>query len=429
MAITGKFTDHQQELGAESGVVDYNIEIAIAMKILKILYKNIILLCGGGVLMLSSCDKVELRNSLEDDTVAPGPVTDVTYDALPGAATIRYSLPADNDVLYVIGEYEIKPGVNYNVKSSYYNNSLTVVGFGTTNEYNVNLYAVDRSGNRSEKKTVTVKPLSPPVQTAFATLDYVQGFGGIYLTFENAAKANLVANVLIKDEHGDWKEYDKYYTALPMGSYSVRGLDAVPTTFGISIYDRWENRSDTLIQEITPIYEAELNTARFKQLALPGDATNLWNMTMLWDGIPDNNGGFASSESFPKHFQFNLGTKTKLSRFKLWGVYTQDRFYLSGNVREFELWGSDNPDPQGSFDGWELIGTYTVIKPSGLPEGELSADDRAIALAGIDFDVSPDAPPATYLRVNILSTFGAPRNASVGDAWIRELKFWGVEQP
>src|SRR5690606_18947048 len=213
------------------------------MKILETRHKNIVLLLCGFIFALSSCDKVELRDNLEQDDVAPGVVTDVTFEGLPGAAKIKYSLPDDDDVLYVVGEYNIRPGLGYNVKSSYYNNSLTVVGFGTTDEYTVDLYVVDRSGNRSEKTTVSVTPLPPPVQTAFATLDYVQGFGGIFLTFENAAKANLVANVLVKDEHGDWVEYDKYYMALPFGAYSVRGLDAEPTTFGVSIYDRWENRS------------------------------------------------------------------------------------------------------------------------------------------------------------------------------------------
>src|SRR5690606_19938994 len=153
------------------------------------------------------------------------------------------SLPEDNDVLYVVGEYEIRPGVGYNVKSSYYSNSLTVVGFGTTDEYTVDLYVVDRSGNRSEKTTVSITPLPSPVQTAFETLDYVQGFGGIFLTFENTAKANLVTNVLVKDAHGEWVEYDKYYTALPSGAYSVRGVDAVCMTFGLSRCDRCEQRS------------------------------------------------------------------------------------------------------------------------------------------------------------------------------------------
>src|SRR5690606_32952890 len=95
------------------------------MKILKTRHKNIVLLLCGVLFMLSSCDKVELRGNLEQDDVAPGSVTDVSFEDLPGAAKINYSLPDDQDVLYVVGEYNIRPGVGYNVKSSYYSNSLT----------------------------------------------------------------------------------------------------------------------------------------------------------------------------------------------------------------------------------------------------------------------------------------------------------------
>src|SRR5690606_15340242 len=397
------------------------------MKILKTRHKNIVLLLCGVIFMLSSCDKVELRDNLEQDDVAPGSVTDVSFEGLPGAAKINYSLPDDNDVLYVVGEYNIRTGVGYNVKSSYYNNSLTVVGFGTTDEYTVDLYVVDRSGNRSEKTTVAITPLTTPVQTAFETLDYVQGFGGIYLTFENAAKANLVTNVLVKDAHGEWVEYDKYYTALPSGAYSVRGVDAVPTTFGVSIYDRWENRSDTLIREITPIYEAQLDKSKFTTLALPGDGGNAWTLSGLWNDVTASGHGISSTGSFPARYNFDIGTRSKLSRFKFWGVY-DGREYSAGNIREFELWGSNDPDPQGSFDGWELLGLYTVAKPSGLPEGELSADDKATAAAGIEFEISQDVPPVRYIRINILSTFASPRNAANAQAWMREITFWGQEQ-
>ncbi len=400
------------------------------MKFLRNLCKSWSLMCTV-VFLLLSCDPIELREHLENDGVSPGPVSDITFEALPGAAKISYSLPSDEDLLYVVAEYEIRPGVAYNVKSSYYSNSVTVVGFGKTDEYRVDLYAVDRGGNQSEKKSIVVKPLTPPVQTAFQTLDYVSGFGGIYLTFDNTAKANLVTNVLIKDEYGDWVEYEKYYTALSAGAYAVRGLNAVPTQFGVSIYDRWGNRSDTLVKELTPIFEMQLDKKKFRALPLPGDHPNAWEITGIWNDDIRNttaSGGFSSTGPFPKYFQFSLGTKSKLSRFKFWGVH-DGREYSSGNIKEFELWGSNAPDPQGSFDGWELLGTYTVVKPSGLPEGELTADDSAIAIGGFDFDVSPDAPSVLYLRVNVLSSFASPRNSANGTAWVREMTFWGQEQP
>jgi len=398
------------------------------MKFFKNLYFITPFLLSVFTLFFSSCEQADLRDPLESDSEAPGIVTDIEVENLPGGATISYTLPDDKDILYVVADYEIRKGVAYDVKSSYYNNSVTILGFGTTEEYDVDLYVVDRSGNKSERTTIKVNPLTPPVQLAFEKLDYTRGFGGIHLTFENETKANLVTNILVRNEANEWIEYDKYYTSLPNGDYSVRNLQSVPTTFGVYLYDRWNNHSDTLIREITPLFEMELDKSKFKELSLAGDAANAWNLPGLWNGVPQSGHGISSTGPFPKHFQFSLGTKSKLSRLKIWGVY-DGREYSSGNIKEFEVWGSNNPDPNGSFEGWELMGTYTVVKPSGLPEGELSSDDRAVAAAGFDFDISPDAPAVLYVRLNILSSFASPRNSANGTAWSREITLWGQEQP
>src|SRR5690606_14647887 len=150
-------------------------------------------------------------------------------------------------------------------------------------------------------------PLTPPVQLAFEKLDYTRGFGGIHLTFDNETKANLVTNILVRNEANEWIEYDKYYTSLPNGDYSVRNLQSVPTTFGVYLYDRWNNHSDTLIREITPLFEMELDKSKFKELSLAGDAANAWNLPGLWNGVPQSGHGISSTGPFPKHFQFSLG--------------------------------------------------------------------------------------------------------------------------
>src|SRR3546814_2358569 len=45
--------------------------------------------------------------------------------------------------------------------ASYFADSLEVYGFADTSEYTVQLYAVDRAGNRSEVVNVPVTPLEP----------------------------------------------------------------------------------------------------------------------------------------------------------------------------------------------------------------------------------------------------------------------------
>lgn len=388
-------------------------------------FKNKSFLLLGLIIMLTACERLEIRNPLESDDAAPGPITDIRVENLQGGANITYSLPKDDDMLYVQAEYEIRQGVKQEVRASLYSNALTVLGFGETKEYTVSLYSVDRSGNKSTSVDVKVNPLMPAVLSAFETLDYEGGFGGINMNFENASKTDLAATVIIKDSFGDWVEYDKYYTGLANAAYSVRGLPSRPTVFGVYISDRWNNASDTLIKELTPLFETKLNKGRFATLSLPGEALNVWKFADLWDDITTDNKGYRSNGKFPMHFHINLGTESRLSRFRIWGVY-DGREYSSSNLKEFALWGSNSPNPNGSYDGWTFIDEYEVIRPSGLrPGDELTADDRAVAAAGYEFIVPPGTPAFKYLRINLLSSFSVPRNASNGEIWIREISFWG----
>lgn len=377
------------------------------------------------LVFLASCEQLQLRDALEDDDTIPGPVTGIEIENVAGGAIIRYTLPADNDLLYVLAEYDIRPGIEQQVKASLYNNSLVLQGFGGIKKYPVTLYTVDRSGNRSEPVQIEVQPTSSPVAEAFNALDYVRDFGGINLSFTNEAKADLAATILIRDSFGEWIEYDKYYTAQVNGSYSVRGLPAEPTVFGVYISDRWENTSDTLIREAVPLFEEELDKGIFELVPLPGDAVSQWNLRALWDNNTTSNNGFHSSDALPKRFQFDLGKQSKLSRFRIWGI-TDGREYSSGNIKEFEIWGSDSPNPDGSYDGWTLMGEYEVLRPSGLnPGDELTAEDREQAVAGFEFIVPPNAPAFRYIRFKILSSFASPRGSEKGEVWFKEFTFWG----
>lgn len=377
--------------------------------------------------LLSSCERLEIRDTLESDSSAPGIITDLSVENLPGGATISYTLPDDDDLLYVQAQYEIRPGIKQEVRASYYNKSLTVLGFGDINEYSVSLYSVDRSGNKSSPVSVTVNPLKAPVQSAFEGLSYERDFGGITMVFQNEAKADLAATILIKDAFDDWIEYDRYYTGLPDGFYSVRGLPAEPTIFGVYISDRWDNSSDTLIQQATPLFEKQLNKKLFSHVPLPGDAANTWKYPSLWDDVTTSNAGFKAADALPKRFQFDVGSKVKLSRFKIWGVFG-GREYSSANLKEFELWGSNAPNPDGSFDGWTLIEEYEVVRPSGLSVGdELTADDIQMATDGFEFVIPAGAPSVKYIRFNFLSSFASPRNSEKGEVWLREFTFWGQE--
>jgi len=375
------------------------------------------------VLAMLSCSKSDMRTPIDEAGPKPGTAKVEQVENLPGAAKISFSLPHSANILYVEADYMIRAGVHQQAVSSSYGNFLIVEGFSEAKEYPVSLTVVGRGGERSDPVDVIVHPSTPPVRESFESLAYVEDFGGISVNFLNETKAALSVSVLTKDAYGDWVDYDRYYTSRPDVAYPVRGLAAEPTTFGVYVTDRWGNNSDTLVQKLTPLFEQQLDKSKFQVLSLPDDVKNSWPTSGIWDNVDLVNGkGFSNQDApFPKGFNFDIGVKSKISRLRLWGVH-DNREFSGGNVKQFELWGSN--DPGEGDDGWELLGAFEVVKPSG-PGAQLTAEDRAAAANGMDFSIPVSAPAVRYVRFRIISTFASPPNSSLGASWVTELTLWG----
>src|SRR3546814_16366339 len=108
----------------------------------------------------------------------------VLVGKLNGVSKIIYILPGDEDLFYVLSETEALRG-KIHAKSSLYSNNVLIEGFGDTKAREVTLYAVDRGENRSEPVTVTINPLTPPMQMVRNTVDIKEDFGGVNIQFEN----------------------------------------------------------------------------------------------------------------------------------------------------------------------------------------------------------------------------------------------------
>lgn len=70
-------------------------------------------------------------------------------------------------------------------------------------------------------------------------------------------------------------------------TFSVRGFLDVPRDFEICFEDKWGNRSPVKKENLTPIYEAELDKKKFKEVILPGDFPCTFyesKMEYIWDG-------------------------------------------------------------------------------------------------------------------------------------------------
>lgn len=383
----------------------------------------------GAVLsfLVTGCSD-EVNPPIEKDKSAPAPVYNPIVENMSGAARITYSLPSDDDLLYVLARYTNKKGEIVDFISSYYTNSITVEGFGDTDEYTVELYAVDRSENKSKPVKVTIHPLTPPVTIAAQSLEIVPDFGGISFTFRNDSKTDLAIVVCTPDQNGDMTVAETFYTARDSAKFAVRGYESELRRFGIFVRDKWENLSDTIYEEVIPVYEIELDKSKFSPVFLPTDSeANNWGgrMDYLWDGQVNGDdaahtGNIASVGGVPKYFTFDLGVLAQLSRFNLKTITDDKHIYNDVSPRLYEIWGCPEFDPSGSFDGWTKLVTIENIKPSGLPSGLLTEDDRIAARNGDDADIPSEMPKVRYIRIRCLNNWVGNTNMVIA-----EVTFWG----
>ncbi|MBT1685606.1 DUF5000 domain-containing lipoprotein [Dawidia soli] len=381
--------------------------------------------------VVSGCDTDQL-SAIETDGSAPGPVLNVEAEPLPGAARLTYTLPSDPDLLYVQAIYKNKAGRDMEFKGSYYTNTLTVDGFPDTEPRTVDLYTVDRSGNRSTPVTIQVIPKTPPVLTTFETIVIEPDFGGASISFINTSKADLAIVVTTPDSTGNMAVARTFYTARDTASFSVRGYESVSRPFGVFVRDRWGNESDVLLQELVPIYEVELDKTKFRELSLPGDSrTNEWGgaMPYVWDGrVTGDVPGFGlhtgnASTGVPKIITFDLGVEAQLSRFSLQTVQDDRHWYNDVSPKRYEVWGTTSYNPNGSLDGWTKLLSITNIKPSGLPIGLFTDDDRTAGRAGDEANVPNDMPRVRYIRIRCLENWSGNTNMVFS-----EVTFWGNDK-
>jgi hypothetical protein len=171
-----------------------------------------------------------------------------------------------------------------------------------------------------------------------------------------------------------------------------------------------------------PIFEKLVDKSKFQAMLLPTDASDAygWIMPNLWDSNFGDPGFHTPPGSLlPQWFTFDMGTKAKLSRFKLWQRTDGGFLFDYGNPQKWEVWGSNNPDADGGWTNWTKLLDCESVKPSGLPLGQSSSEDLAYAMAGEQFVFPAGTPPVRFIRFKTLNTWSG--NDFVH---IAELSFW-----
>ena len=384
--------------------------------------RNLFLLIALLGIIAFAC-KEEPIGQQPNDNVPPGAVSNVKVQNIPGGAILTYRVPTDEDLLYVTAEYFHKDGVLSEARASMYTDTLKVVGFGDTKPREVSLVAVDRSRNKSTAVSVTINPLVPDVNTIGKTLNMVADFGGVHAYWTNQNRAEVSVVVLREDKNKEYVPIETFYSTMIAGEGAKRGMDTIAANFAIYVQDRWENRSETVKFTLKPIYETKFDRLKFREVVLPNDEKAAWGWVMprVFDNIMGDQGFHTGNGTgrWPHSFTIDLGITGRLSRVIEWqrqGTW----IYNHGNMQTFEIWGCQVLDATGNWDSWTKLMTCVSIKPSGLPTGQVSAEDKAWAAAGEEFINSPINPKIRYIRIKCLKSW------SNGDfLHVSELQFYG----
>lgn len=395
--------------------------------------KRIIACITVVISILNACGDADVNNPT-GSAEAPKQITITKIRNFQGGATVYFDRPDDLNFKYARAVYKPEAGKEERANASIYTDSLRLEGFKYAGEYQVDIYSVSFGETTSQPVSVIVNPLEPPYQGVVRTIGMAATFGGIKVSYNNPANAKLAVQVMKKDGNGVWKEIGRQYTDLSKGSYIVRGQESTPTEFGVVIRDnRYGYYSDTASTVTTPWYEIEFAKSGFKMHNLPGDTwehhQSYGDPDALWDGTFDKFLHTKPDAFMPQHFTVDFGKPYYMSRFTL--RPRSGNLYRVGDPRIFELYGSMNPNPDGTLfnpdgtldDSWFLIGSYESLRLSGStdPSNEVPLTELESKLydTGIDYDAPEQLSqtPIRYIRFRTVKTWGLTPYMFMAEWW------------
>ncbi|WP_370479241.1 DUF5000 domain-containing lipoprotein [Tamlana flava] len=379
------------------------------------------------MLAFMACSEEPGHGPLESNTVPPGIVENISIENLPGKVNLSYTLPSDEDLLYVVARYTTENGTQRETKSSYFKNTMVLEGFKGGEPIQVTITAGNKSETESQPVVVTVNPLPAPIFAIFESLEIGPDFGGVNVKASNPTEDDIAILVMLRNNVGDWEPLPtSIYTKSNEINRSLRNLEAVEQDFAITVRDRWGNVTDTLFKPIEPLFEQLMPKSGYVGVRLSNDAgndgyavSNLWDDESIeWFDSYFTQRGADPDPTIGHLVTFDIGQETKVSRIHIWNFSEplggQRFYYYLGAMRKFTIWGANELN-NGDLSGWIRMVDYEVLKPSGLPEGEETAADTEAGENGEDVLISIDKPKVRYLRIECTENWRGLEYMSVNE--------------
>lgn len=305
--------------------------------------------------------------------------------------------------------------------------------------YVFTLYSFDENGHRSVRTEADCKVYGAAYESTLNNRLLKEALsvnGNMKVTWGDSVEGSLGTEIRYLDQRHDVK------VVLVKGTENLTRMDGLP------LGDTLQYRSVSLplpgaLDTFYTAYETVvlkaatpqlLDVSTFHDFVLPGDAegSNGTTVSNMWNGVLVGKIGndiawyrTVNGSGIPHWFTFDMGIHAKITRLVIWQRGTIDEhtlLYANGNPEQWEVWGSNTPDPDGGWDGWVKLADCQSVKPSGLPVGQTTQEDIDHASAGEMFTFPDTAPSVRYLRMKILRTW-----ANTDYVFISELSLYGIE--
>lgn len=364
---------------------------------------------------------VACSDNEDGDTTPPGVLTVDMVTPTNGGGIINYTLPDDNDILYVKAEYTNSNGVDVSRASSSYNNSIEIDGLNQTTALTITLYVVDENFNQSAPIFVELIPLESFIYLVQESIELAADLGGFRITWNNIESKTVYVYVHIND--GTEEEVRILSSDNAQESIAVRGLPSTEISISTRVQDFDENT--TTLEEkgtLTPLFEEVIDKSTWTLLASQSVNGNAWegDSTNFWDDVIDTTGNNSDNSYFmiwrdlnggslnwPLDLVINLNKNVKITRFSVWqrafwynGPSDVPYYFQEENMKSFTIYASNDAQV------WQELGQFDIGDPRDS-EGNIPAAALESAANGHEFELDAVSEAFRYLKFSVTSNYGS----------------------
>jgi len=369
------------------------------------------------------------------ETSPPGILSNVSVTPTNGGGIISYTLPSDDDILYVKAVYTNSQGAEVFRVSSKHNTSVEITGLSQLTPVKVKLFVVDVNENISETVAIDFTPLESFIFLVQESIQITPDLGGVKITWENIASKTVFVYVHILE--GADEDIRILSSNNPQESIFIRGLPPSEISISTKIED-FDGNITELEEKGTyiPLFEEKIDKSTWTLVSGQSINGNAYEgrTVKFWDDVVDtvetdadnsyfiatrdNNGG---SLNFPLDIVIDLNKNVKIQRFIVWqraywyqgGGVTYH--YQEENIKSFNLYASSDAQT------WSLLGEFDIGDPRN-GAGEIPAPAFQEAIDGHEFSLENTSEVFRYLKFQITSNYGSTQ-ITVGS----EITLFGLD--